>query len=106
MKITIDIDEESKTIVVSDGITTTEAEGIALFIAGERDYVSAYGDSEVIARAVGNAYGTAHQLGENTQMFKMFKKILSALRFVNSKITQTITGKEAVRKWGKDEILH
>ena len=106
MKITIDISETNKTIVVSDGITTTRAEGIALFIAGEQDYVSAYGDSDAIARSVGNAYGTSHQLGEDSQMFKMFKKILTALRFVREKINQTITSEEALQKWGKDNVFH
>ena len=106
MKIEINICEEHKTIVVSDGITTTRADGVALFIASEQDYISAYGDSDAIARAVGNAYGTSHQLGEDSQMFKMFKKILSALRLVNSKISQTITEEEAIQKWGKDNVFH
>ena len=106
MRITIDIHEENKTIVVSDGITTTRAEGIALFIAGEQDYVSAYGDSDAVARAVGNAYDTSHQLGEDSQMFKMFRKILSMLRFINSKISQTITEEEALQKWEKPDVFH
>ena len=106
MKIEIDICEEHKTIVVSDGITTTRAEGVALFIAGEQDYVSAFGDSDAIARAVGNAFGTSHQLGKDSQMFKMFKKILSALRFVNERINQEITEEEAIQKWGKEDVFH
>ena len=77
-----------------------------LFIAGEQDYVSAFGDSDAIARAVGNAYATSHQLGEDSQMFKMFKKILSALRFIHSKLGQTITEEEALQKWGKDNVFH
>ena len=106
MRITIDIHEENKTIVVSDGITTTRAEGIALFIAGEQDSVSAYGDSDAVARAVRNAYDTSHQLGEDSQMFKMFRKILSMLRFINSKISQTITEEEALQKWEKPDVFH
>jgi hypothetical protein len=102
--ITVTVDTVNSTIRIMDnnGVDCM-AQGyfIVIGMGKENDLVTAFGDSEAIAEAFANAYGTANTNDDGTsrQMKKLLNKCIMYARSVASQLFTEIQPKEALEKF-------